>query len=92
VDQEYTYSYGSSNHSNNLHDYIPLDQQAAEATFACPGIFSEKVEVLIGPYRVEFNPNDYASQGDLLLEFNLDNGEKTIRSYKAPANLNEQEN
>lgn len=87
VDQEFTYFVSTKRRRSEyrtVNDYLPLEIQDIEATFVCPGIFSEKVEVRIGPYRVEFNPDDYAKAGDLLLEFNMNTGEKTIQPYTMP--------
>ncbi|HBN76629.1 MAG TPA: hypothetical protein DD473_12590, partial [Planctomycetaceae bacterium] len=71
VDQRFKYETNQGGtHGELIYDYLPIEKSDSEATIVYPGIFTNKIEIQIGPYRVEFNPNDYAETGDLSLEFN----------------------
>ncbi|WP_296461871.1 hypothetical protein [Rubinisphaera sp.] len=77
-------------HGEMMYEYLPLKKTESGTTVIYQGIFTNKIEIQIGPYRVDFNPNDYAETGDLSLEFNLDTGEKTIKAFNADATSNPQ--
>ncbi|TWT64065.1 carboxypeptidase regulatory-like domain-containing protein [Rubinisphaera italica] len=91
VDQRFKYesSHGGT-HGDLLYEYLPVEIMESKASFVYHGIFTNKIEIQIGPYRVDFNPNDYADTGDLSLEFNLDTGEKIIQAYTVDASTNPQ--
>ncbi len=78
IDQRYKMQIDGGTHGELHYDYVPVEITEETGHFECRGIFTDRVSIALGPYRVQLDESDLESTGDLLLDYNLDTNEYEI--------------
>ncbi|MCG6155343.1 DUF4198 domain-containing protein [Rubinisphaera margarita] len=78
IDQRYSMKVDGGTHGELHYDYVPVEITEETGHFECPGIFTDRVTIYLGPYRVQLDESDLEGTGDLRLDYNLDTNEHEV--------------
>jgi len=78
IDQRYKMQIDGGTHGELHYDYVPVKVTEDTGHFECRGIFTDRVSIALGPFRVQLNEEDLQGTGDIRFEYNLDTNEYEV--------------